>query len=195
MSSNTSTRFAFCVNTARFLINRVLCCSRRATRRKSSATFRLNALMACRILSATEHHTLQQAGRPSGARGKRRKNGGDEEALCPRDLLQQTQQHCENSETYCYSDRKSRFFFFFWDCASLCACLRGTHSIMRRIWVDTSHSRSIAGVEEEEEEEGRWIIQPASAARLWRLVVSYGEVRQQQAAPPHKAGRHMTAPG
>lgn len=120
MSSNTSTRFAFCVNTARFLINRVLCCSRRATRRKSSATFRLNALMACRLLSATEHHTLQQAGRPSGARGKRRKNGGDEEALCPRDLLQQTQQHCENSETYCYSDRKSRFFFFLRLCIPVC---------------------------------------------------------------------------
>lgn len=129
MSSNTSTRFAFCVNTARFLINRVLCCSRRATRRKSSATFRLNALMACRLLSATEHHTLQQAGRPSGARGKRRKNGGDEEALCPRDLLQQTQQHCENSETYCYSDRKSRFFFFF-ETVHPCVHAWGVHTVL-----------------------------------------------------------------
>lgn len=71
-----------------------------------------------------------------------------------RDLLQtDTITLREQHKTYCYSDRKSRFFF--WDYVSLCACLRGTHSIMRRIWVDTSHSRSIAGVEEEEEDGGR----------------------------------------
>lgn len=69
--------------------------------------------------------------------------------------------------TYCHpADRRSVF---------LCACLRGTHCVMRRIWLDTSHSCFIAGVEdEEEEEEGRWIIQAASSALG---VVSYREVR------------------
>lgn len=73
----------------------------------------------------------------------------------------------------------------FWDDVSLCGCLRGTHSIMRRIWVDTSHSRSVAAVQEEEEK----MNYSASSARLWRLVVSYGEAEaslQQQAAPPRK---------
>lgn len=148
-------------------------CSRRATRHRRIATFRLNALMACRLRSATEHHTLQHAG-PVAWKEKRQQDAGDEEALCPWPAVRDTKALWEQHKTYCYSDRKSRFFFlFFWDTASLCACLRGTHSIMRRIWVDTSHSRSIAGVEEV----GRWIIQAASAAQLWRLVVSYGEVR------------------
>lgn len=131
----------------------------------------------------------RQAGRQAGSVGqeeKRQEDGGDEEAPCPWPAATDTITLREQHKTYCYSDRKEQIVF----CASLCDRLRATHSIMRRIWVDTSHSRSIASVVEEEEE-GRWIIQPASAAPLRRLVVCllWGGERslQQPAAPPHKA--------
>lgn len=116
------------------------------------------------------------AGRPSGAKEKDSRTV-EMRRLCVHDLLQQTEQR-ENSTRH-IAAQSERAKMFQDRLSPFSACLRGTHSIMRRIWADTSHSRSIAGVEEGEGGGGGggWIIQPASAARLWRLVF-YGEVRR-----------------
>lgn len=81
--------------------------SRRATRWKNTATFQLNALIACRLLSATEHHTLQQAGPVE--RKERQEDEEDEEGPCPRPAATDTITQWEQHKSYCYSDRKSRF--------------------------------------------------------------------------------------
>lgn len=148
--------------------------------------------MARRFVSAAEHHTLQQAGPVEWKKktaGRWRWGGSVSTTCCNR---QNSARHiaAQSGRAKMFQDRLSPFS----------ACLRGTHSIMRRIWADTSHSRSIAGVEEEEEREEEGGMNNSTSqccSALTSCVLWGGEAsrQQQQAAPPHMTARGYSIQG
>lgn len=137
------------------------------------------------------------AGRPSGAKEKDSRTV-EMRRLCVHGLLQQTEQR-ENSTRH-IAAQSERAKMFQDRLSPFSACLRGTHSIMRRIWADTSHSRSIAGVEEEEEREEEGGMNNSTSqccSALTSCVLWGGEAsrQQQQAAPPHMTARGYSIQG
>lgn len=97
-SRSRAVRFFCYVTTAHFEINRVLLSFRAAAKlpgRMNPATFRLNALMARRFVSAAEHHTLQQAGpveRKKKTAGRWRWGGSVSTTCCNRQNSARTAQ-------------------------------------------------------------------------------------------------------
>lgn len=162
--------------------------SRRATRWRNTATFRLNALIACRLLSATEHHSLQQAGPVE--RKKRQEDGGDEEALCPRPAATDTITLREQHKTYCYSDRKSRFFETMYPCVPAW----GVHTVLWEGFELTQVTVAPSPVWRRRGDE--LFNQPTLLGSdvLLCLMGRWGEPATTSSTSS-QGGRHMTAPG
>ena len=81
--------------------------------------------VACGILSATEHHALQQEGPVK--RKKREEDVEDEEAPCLEPAATDKITARELNKTYCYSDRKS---FFFFKTMNPCMPAWGVHTVL-----------------------------------------------------------------
>lgn len=177
-SRSRAVRFFCYVTTAHFEINRVLLSFRAAAKlpgRMNPATFRLNALMARRFVSAAEHHTLQQAGpveRKKKTAGRWRWGGSVSTTCCNRQnsartaqdilLLRVKEQKCFKT-AYPPSLPAWGVHTALWEGFELTQVTVAPSPVWRR--------------KRRGRRRGGWIIQPASAARLWRLVF-YGEVRR-----------------
>lgn len=134
--------------------------------------------MACRLLSATEHHTLQQAG--PVARKEKDSRMEEMRRLYVRDLLQQTQKHCENSTRHIAIQTERADFFF-----ETVLPEGYTQYYEKDLSWHKSQSlhRRCGGGGEMNYSTSQCCSALTSCCVLWGGEGS----RQQQAAPPHKA--------
>lgn len=147
--------------------------------------------MACRLRSATEHHTLQHAG-PVAWKEKRQQDGGDEEALCPWPAVRDTKALWEQHKTYCYSDRKSRFFFF--ETLHPCVPAWGVHTVLWEGFELTQVTVAPSPVWRRWGDELFKQPVPLSSDVLLCLMGRWGEPATTSSTSS-QGGRHMTAAG